>query len=174
MWAGLAVAAFIGFLKYRSQIVNFLRQLWAELLAMLNDLFGRRKPRAADVAEPKVHEPPRPFAAFRNPFYSGTAARMSPEQLVRYTFEALEAWSFERAAARGCEQTPLEFAETLGERFPALIQDARQLARTYSQMVYARTAPTRECLPILQRLWEEMSRGAAPAGSGRSAAALPG
>jgi len=171
MWAGLAVAAFIGFLKHRSQVLNFLRQLLAELLALLNDLFGRRKPRAADVAETKAHEPPRPFAAFRNPFYSGTAGRMSPEQLVRYTFEAQEAWSFERAAARGREQTPLEFAETLSERFPALGQDARQLARLYSQMVYARTAPSRECLPILQHLWEEMSRSIAPAGS-RSPAAL--
>lgn len=164
MWAGLALAAFIAFVKYRSQVLNFLRQLWAEFLALLNDLFGRPTGRASDVSEPAVREPPRPFAAFRNPFDAGTAGRMSAEQLVRYTFEALEAWSFERAAARRREETPLEFAESLSVRFPALTADVRQLARIYSQMAYARTAPSRDCLATLQRLWDEMSRTTAPGG----------
>jgi hypothetical protein len=158
MWAVLAAAAFIGFLVYHKQVMAFVRQLWAELLSMFNNLFGSRKTRASDVQEAEVDEPPRPFSAYRNPFYAGKAGRISPDQLVRYTFDALEAWSFERAAARRREETPLEFAESLSQRFPAIASDARQLARVYSQMIYARTAPSRDSLPVLQRLWEEMSR----------------
>ena len=130
--------------------------------------------RGADAVESELREPPRPFAAFRNPFYSGTANRMSPEQLVRYTFEALEAWSFERGAARRREETPMEFAEALSQRFPGLAQDARQLARLYSQLVYARTNPTRECLPVLQRLWDEMSRSVERVDRGRPPATVRG
>ncbi|HEX7378134.1 MAG TPA: DUF4129 domain-containing protein [Pirellulales bacterium] len=158
LWVGLALAALVGFLKYRSQVTGFVRQLWAELLSLLNDLFGGRKIRAGDATEEERSEPPRPFAAFRNPFDAGNAERISPDQLVRYTFEALEAWTFERAAARRQAETPLEFAAALNQRFPALANDARQLALIYSQMVYARTPPTRESLPVLRRLWAEMSR----------------
>lgn len=71
---------------------------------------------------------------------------------MRYTFEALEAWGYERQSARRLEETPLEFAEELSDRYPALGQEARQLARLYSQMVSARTNPSRDCLPLLQRL----------------------
>lgn len=157
MWALLAMAASFAFLRYRTQVIVFLRQLWAELLAVLRDLFGPKKPRAEDRPEAERREPPRPFAAFRNPFSSGQAKRLPPEQLVRYTFEALEAWSFERQAARRPEETPLEFAETLNARFPALAPDARQLARFYSQLVYARSNPSRDCLPLLERLWGQLS-----------------
>jgi hypothetical protein len=158
MWALFAAAAFVGFLWYRRQVLEFLRGLWAELLALLSDLFGRKKSRAPDRVATETREPPRPFAAFRNPFFSGNVGRISPEQLVRYTFEALEAWAFERRAARRADETPLEFADALDDRFPSLADDARQLARLYSHVLYARTKPTRECLPLLQRLWEEMSR----------------
>ncbi|HVA45735.1 MAG TPA: DUF4129 domain-containing protein [Pirellulales bacterium] len=160
MWGALAVAAIIGFLRYREQVIAFLRQLWAELLALWGELFGGRKTKSADVADPERLEPPRPFAAFRNPFASGKDDRLPPEQLVRYTFEALDAWAFEHQAARRLDETPLEFADAVGDRHPALAQDTRQLARLYSQMVYARTNPTHDCLPLLRRLWDEMTRRA--------------
>jgi hypothetical protein len=160
MWSVLAVAAVIGFLMYRKQVIDFLRRLWAELLTLLNELFGRRQPRSADRAETETREPPRSFAAFINPFNSGKAQRIAPEQLVRYTFEALEAWAFERREARRPEDTPIEFAEALNERFPEVAHEARQLARLYSQMLYARSTPKRDCLPMLQRLWDELSRPA--------------
>jgi hypothetical protein len=158
MWGLFAAAALVGFLWYRQQVIGFIRALWAELLALLSDMFGQKR-RLPDRPS-ETREPPRPFAAFRNPFLSGQAGRASPEQLVRYTFEALEAWAFERQAARRADETPLEFADALDDRFPALADDARQLARLYSHMLYARTKPTRESLPVLQRLWDEMSRPA--------------
>jgi hypothetical protein len=158
LWLLFAVAAVIGFVIFRKQVTDFVRRLWAELLALLDELFGRKKLRSADRVQVETREPPRPFAAFHNPFNSGKASRVAPEQLVRYTFEALEAWAYERRAARRPEETPLEFADALNERFPDLARDAHQLARLYSQMLYARTNPTRECLPMLQRLWDELSR----------------
>ena len=167
MWGLFAAAAFVGFLWYRQQVLNFLRSLWAELLALLSELFGHKR-KSSDQPAAETREPPRPFAAFRNPFLSGNAGRIAPEQLVRYTFEGLEAWAFERQAARRADETPMEFADTLDDRFPALAGDARELARLYSHMLYARTKPTRECLPLLQRLWEEMSRATRQYSAARS------
>ncbi|HVX15897.1 MAG TPA: DUF4129 domain-containing protein [Pirellulales bacterium] len=174
MWAVLAVAAIVGFIMYRSQVIAFVRKLWAELLAVLGELFGRRRAHSTDAVESETFEPPHPFSAFRNPFHSGKVSHLSPDQLVRYTFDALEAWTFERGAARRREETPLEFAEALRRRFPQLAADVRQLARLYSELVYARTSPGRDCLPVLQRLWEEMSRAGQRPDGGAAEAAVAG
>ena len=48
----------------------------------------------------------RRFADFSDPFAAGTAGRYPPEELVRYTFEALEAWARDNGQPRLPEQTP--------------------------------------------------------------------
>jgi hypothetical protein len=78
-----------------------------------------------------------PFAAFSNPFADGTADGRSPEDLVRYSFEALEAWAGDRDADRRADETPIEFANRLGEPFPWLREDGRRLAVLVARMAYA-------------------------------------
>lgn len=161
----MAAAAIYGFLRYRQQVLSFMRQLWQELLAMLNDWFGVKRT-AADVAEAESEPaPPRPFAAFRNPFASGAAARTSPDQLVRYTYEALEAWAFEQGLARRAEETPLEFAQSLGTRFPDLAADTREVAQLFARITYARASLSRDCLPLLERFWRRLQTDTVPLGS---------
>ena len=63
---------------------------------------------------PESAEPPRPFVTFRDPFATGEADGMSPAELVRYSFDAMNAWAFERGHGRRPGETPLEFAERLG------------------------------------------------------------
>ena len=46
-----------------------------------------------------------PFAAYEDPFATGAARRMTPAELVVYTFEALEAWGREQVIERPPEQT---------------------------------------------------------------------
>ncbi len=159
MYAAMAAAALYGFLRYRRQVLEFLRNLWEELKAIFSGLFGRKPvPKAAEQAE--APPPPRPFAAFQDPFASGAAARSSPDQLVRYTFEALQAWAFERDAARRPDETPIEFASHLGAAAPHVAADVRELARLYSQITYARGTLSPDCLPALRRLWQQMRRPA--------------
>jgi hypothetical protein len=85
---------------------------------------------------------------------------MPPAQLVRYTFEALEAWARERVVARPPEQTPLEFAHELGQRVPALAKDVASTAELYVRVAYARKNPSREAVEVLERLWRRMGMGA--------------
>ena len=43
---------------------------------------------------------------------------MTPEELVAYSFDALEVWAAERGMARLPDVTPLEFARSLGGTTP--------------------------------------------------------
>lgn len=155
MYAAMAAGALYGFLRYRRQVLEFLRNLWEELKVIFSGLFGR-KPAPQIKEQADAPPPPRPFAAFQDPFVSGAAARSSPDQLVRYTFEALQAWAFERDAARRPDETPIEFASQLGVAAPHLAADIRELARLYSQITYARRTLSPDCLPALRRLWQQM------------------
>jgi hypothetical protein len=155
----LALVALYIVIRHWSRFVEILAQLWAELLS----LFGfKQEPEGGAPAE--KDSPPtvemRPFAAFEDPFFSGAAQRMPPAQLVRYTFEALEAWARERVVARPPEQTPLEFAQELGRRVPALANDVSSTAELYVRVAYARKNPSREAVEVLERLWRRMGMGA--------------
>jgi len=156
MYGVMLAAAIFGFIRYREQVLAFLRQMLEELKSIWNDLFGRKHPAEASAGAEEPRPIPRPFAAFADPFANGAAARSTPDQLVRYTFAALEAWAFERGAARRPEATPHEFAQQLGNRSAELAADVQSLANLYAQITYARGSLSPECLPTLKRLWRRL------------------
>ena len=100
------------------------------------------------------------FSAFADPFVTGQARGQSPKELVRYTFAALEAWARERQLPRGVEQTPHEFAQQLGQYFPALARDTAFLAELYARFAFSPEMLSRPNLEPLRQLWQTMSRAA--------------
>ena len=121
IYAAIAVVVFLLVTKNWSAIKeglgNFLdqlRNLWASLFG------GKQAIAAAKLSEAESESavgPSRPrFAAFQNPFGTGQAGKMSAEELITYTFEAMEAWATERGVERPLDQTPLEFAREIGEQ----------------------------------------------------------
>jgi hypothetical protein len=157
VYGAIAIFAFILARRHWPQIRDALAQFWAELLK----LFGQRREANQPVSEGKNPLAAElAFSTYQNPFFSGAAGRMSPAQLVRYTFEALEAWSREQIVARRPEQTPLEFAQELSRRDPALAKDVTNAAELYVRVAYARRNPSRESVDALERLWRRMGMGA--------------
>jgi len=157
IYAALAIAAIVLLIRHWSRFIEMLAKFWADLLAAFGGKRGDERDAAADTgAAPATVVR---FAAFENPFFSGAAGRMPPAQLVRYTFEALEAWARERVVARPPEQTPLEFAQELGRRDPALAKDVTSTAELYVRVAYARKNPSRESVAVLERLWRRMGMG---------------
>ena len=128
------------------------REFWARL-------FGRHTA-AADQAADSEAGPRgpgfRPFSDFADPFASGRADRWSADELVRYSFEALEAWAREHGWARGPEQTPHEFAGQIGDRVHSLSQDVRRLADLYCRVAYAPETLPRKSVAPLKQLWQEL------------------
>jgi len=137
-WSGLLAAL--------KQILRELAELWASL-------FDRNKREIASVARNRNVARARPFSAFENPFATGAAKRMTTEKLVRYSFEALQAWAFEFGLPRQTQQTPIEFARVVGESFPEIASEALQLAGLYSMIAYAGSRSTPDSAEILERLW---------------------
>jgi len=127
-------------------VVRFLARSsgwFRDLLAFLQRLFGRESPEqpVADWPEEVSAEPPRPFADYPDPFLTGLADRWPAERLVRYSFDALQSWAWERNLARRPQETPLEFVQRVGVAVPELAAPARRLGELYARVCFARQVP---------------------------------
>lgn len=159
----LIFAILIGVVVYylwrsRGELLQALKDLlrgWREFWARL---FGGRSPapEQAGAAEGPRARPERPFSDYPNPFSTGLEHRFSPDELVQYSFEALEAWGREHGCPRAPDQTPHEYAQQLGARVESLAQDVRRLADLYCRVAYApRTLPRSRTAP-LEPLWRQL------------------
>jgi len=159
-----------GYWLWRSwdKVVAGFRELLDGLRSLLDRLFGAKKPSEAVDEEPEAPEAReafRPFSAFDDPFAGGMAARCSPGELVRYSFEALEAWAREQGWPREPEQTPHEFAQHVGTRATSLARDARCLADLYCSLAYAHGRLPEASVEHVRRFWRQLG----PVASARSA-----
>lgn len=155
-------------LRFLANFTGWARSLLDALRAFWESLFGPRGEQAetAEADEAAPRRAPRPFRTYANPFASGAAQGMSPDELACYSFEALEAWAWEHDLARGPDETPLEFAERLGGELPALDAEARRLAGLYARVAYARGRLTPAALPPLREFWQRLDAVAAQSVSG--------
>jgi hypothetical protein len=143
-------------LRFLANFTHWAKRLLASLQRFWDGLFGwwrhGRLPEAA-LDEPESAAPPAPFASFRDPFLTGAAERMSPAELVRYSFDALLAWAAERGLERRPGETPLEFVERVTLDFPALERTAQEVVNLYLALAYARRVPAAERLEGLRKFW---------------------
>jgi hypothetical protein len=150
------VALIFGLYRYGSVLLQALLDLLASLFGGL--WIEKREKRAKDVAavvsEPVL--PPRPFSSFGNPFDNGFAQRFSPNDLVIYSFEALEAWAYEHNLARSPHETPTEFVRRLGETRVDLRPDATRLVGFFVTIVYGQRGFKEDVLPPLEQFWRAL------------------
>jgi hypothetical protein len=144
--------------KNRAELLAALRDFRQMLTDLWNRLFGGKAREAAEaVAEEVGKQRPLPrFADYKDPFASGVAGRYRPEELVQYTFEALEAWARDTGHSRLPDQTPHEFARCLGTEASSLSADATYLAELYCQVAYAHASPAAASVGRLSQLWQGM------------------
>jgi hypothetical protein len=168
-WIVFAVIAVVvvvfllrGGLRYLANFFDWARRLLESLQAFWEGLFGRREA-AAGGEEGEGEErraAPRPFRFYRNPFHDGRAEQMSPAQLVRYSFEALEAWAFEHDLPRMTDETPIEFADRVGGDAPVLEVEAKRLAALYARVLYAKGGLPANWRAVVEQFWEKMGAAA--------------
>jgi uncharacterized protein DUF4129 len=137
---------------------------WAQFLKELAEFWrrlfgGKPTPDEETVAEEERKPAPRPFADFADPFTTGMASRYSPDELVKYTFEAVEAWARENGFPRGPEQTPHEFARQLAGAAKPLEGNSRTLADLYCYVAYAPGRLRAERTKALAQLWQQLRSG---------------
>ena len=152
----LALAGLAGWWLFRQRdlIFQITRSFVAALTRFFKDLFRFGSPRDEPTATAKKTQPGRRlFAAYRNPFLAGKNASWTLEQLVLYSFEALQAWAEEQGIKPRPEQTAREFCVELGNRFPDIISELNQLSFLYSRAAYGMSTPTDYDLEPVKRLW---------------------
>jgi hypothetical protein len=154
---GILICVGLFFLwKNWAAVCNFFARLWNELLS----LFGRSpKDLAVDEASDQEDEPVapvRPFSAFANPFRSGAANQVSTTELVRYTFEALQAWAYENDCGRSPSQTPMEFGKRLQNQELSFASEANEVSQLYARVAYASHHPTDSNIRTVEKLWRKL------------------
>jgi hypothetical protein len=159
---GLVVLFFVlkSGLQFLANFTNWIKNLLDALRAFWERLFGGAKREGASAGDAEQGEAetarPRPFASFQNPFTDGRADHLPPDEVVRYTFVALQSWAWERGLARQPQETPLEFAGRIGLEMPGLDADARRLAALYARAVYARGTLPASSLGAVRQFWEKL------------------
>jgi hypothetical protein len=162
-YAALLLAGLVYAWIYRQELLAAWRKLLEELRELWAGWFGGRP--SAEEAAPMVSVPvPRPFAAYADPFLTGAAARMSGADLIRYTFEATQAWARERECPRQPEQTPLEFAATIETAEPGFGGSIRSLAGWYSQLAYAPKSEWRGSRETIRQIWSGLGESSGVVG----------
>jgi len=156
----VAIYLFRHGLRYFANFMTWAQKLLAALDAFWQRLFGWWKPQGEsahdELEQAKKEPPPRPFSSFANPFRDGAVRNRSPEELVRYSFEALEAWGREHDLSRTPEETALEFARRIGQSTPPLDADVKRLAGLYVWAAYAQGSLGQTSIPTLQQFWERL------------------
>jgi hypothetical protein len=168
----LAIAAYFIW-RHWEKVRAFLVQFFNEMRELWDKLFGRKSQvgeEAAAAAEGPKARPPRPFSDFADPFAAGLATRWSTNELVKYSFEAFEAWAREHDCPRPPDQTPHEFAALVAAREAPLARDARNLADLYCHAAYAKDSLPDSSVAHMKQLWQNLHAGASdrtPATYGR-------
>jgi Domain of unknown function (DUF4129) len=153
-YLAIAIVVVVFAYIYRKELLA----AWNKLLAELRELWARWfgvKPSAELAEAARLAAPPRTFSSYADPFASGMAARVPLPELVRYSFEALEAWGRDHTSPRATGQTPHEFAQQLGDLDNSVSREVRQLADLYCQIAYARSLPAGG-IEVVRGFWQRM------------------
>jgi hypothetical protein len=135
-------------LEWLQAILNVWRDLWSLLL-------GRRPHDEEQTASAPLPRH-KSFADYSDPFAAGIAGRYSPVELVRYSFEALDAWARDNGFPREPDQTVHDFARQIAQHVDSLAAPAATLAESYSWAAYSpRTLPT-DTLNRLRTFWQAL------------------
>jgi hypothetical protein len=160
VYAAIVLGALYACWRFRAEIAATIREFLAALAEFWSRLTGGK--RAYGIAtqnEVEIKIPPAPFSSFADPFATGISGRYSIQELVRYSFDAFEAWGREHGCPREPDQTPHELARDVGNLNAFIRSDAHNLAELYARAAYARgeLPPTSE--DQLRQIWRAMRAG---------------
>jgi hypothetical protein len=155
----ITIAILIGVVAYyamnhRDELVK----LWREFLKWWNGLWGiRDDDTLPDVEQSQANRPTRrAFASFANPFRRG--GKLELAEIIRYTFDAMEAWGAERGLERKGETTAEVYVRALGALLPKNKEDLAGFSNAYTRLAYAGNRPVSLDPAVIQRIWQSMEQ----------------
>ena len=82
---------------------------------------------------------------------------MTPQELVQYSFGALESLGNELGIERQNDHTPNEFSEAMAKHIVPLGSSTLRLGKHYSLAAYAPTLLNKNCVEDLKKFWQQLS-----------------
>jgi hypothetical protein len=158
-YVAAAVVVIVLIWRYRRELAAAIADILRQLRELLARLFGG-KPLSTAAGEEEsatVRRRERSFAEFRNPFVTGDYRRLPPEELVRYTFDAFEAWARDGGYPRSADQTPTELVRAAAAPGTAVHDEARRMLRLYSDVAYGSAAIEAPAAHSLRGFWALLS-----------------
>ena len=145
-------------IRQRDLILQIARSVLAALAQFFRDLFqlGSRVKRTTVKREERTPRQ-RPFAAYLSPFLTGKDKSWTAEQLILYSYEALQAWAMEQGIQSQPQQTAREFCLRLGETFPDAAAELNRLSFLYGHAAYGNAVPAGCDLEPVRKLWHYLS-----------------
>jgi Domain of unknown function (DUF4129) len=159
MVVGIAILIY-GLIRYYRDLIQVLLALLKAILGVFGFSWSSEQPKAQAEAAAAQEPPPRPFSSYPNPFDAGMDQQLTPDDLIIYSFEALEAWAYEKEVARSLHETPTEFVARIGERQPELGPDAARMVSYFVAIIYGRRGFGPEVLPQLRQFWLALEQAA--------------
>ena len=131
--------------------------MWNGFWEWLSHLFAGTVPEEEELPIQEIAESvvrPQPFTTFRNPFQGELT--MTPKEVIRYSFQALESWAYEAGIRRQDDQTPNEFTREIASNIESIGSSVEQLGRLYSLAAYAPDRIDESNLPDVQLFWTQL------------------
>jgi len=140
-------------------ILQAIRAFIEAVKAFLAGLFGTAGPKkpAATTAFAPASVPSRPFANYRNPFATDAGHSWPPEQVIVYTYEAVQAWARERGIEFPPQQTAREFCADLGAKHPEIGWELGRLTFYYAHAAYGTHLPVNYDVEPIREIWRHIS-----------------
>ena len=139
-----------------AQMVRSFVAALAQFFRGLLDIGLSRKRRGAGQAGWEAPER-RAFAAYENPFVTGRDRTWSPEQLILYSYEALQVWAEKQGVKQLPQQTAREYCHALSVKFPKVDSELNRLSVLYGHAAYGTRIPEDCDLESVKRLWRHLS-----------------
>jgi hypothetical protein len=143
--------------QYRAELLAAWQKLLAELRALWERWFGKHPSQTVQAEPAVVLPPPKTFADFADPFLTGAANSLSPLDLLRYTFAALQAWGRDQGCPRQENETPHEYVERLENLAPHLAEAAKRVVDYYALAAYARGRLPPQSVEAARALWQQFA-----------------
>ena len=151
----------IGFwiFRHRELLLQMARSFWDALRQFFRDLlsFGGNWNRPPAPPTDPTTPQWQPFTAYQNPFLTGNDRGWTPEQLILYTFEALQSWSVQQGQKPAPEKTAREFCHDLTSLHPEQTDALRQLGFLHGHAAYATGVPPGTDVEFLRSLWQYLT-----------------
>jgi hypothetical protein len=154
--AALVIGGWI--IRRRHMLLEMIRSIIAAITEFFRRFLAYNPARKAAKQIEAAPPPARfsSFAEYKNPFFAAKDHAMPPEQIMIYSYEAVQVWAIEQGVAPRPEETAREFCSRLSEHHPDLDSHLSQLARLYAHAAYGTKLPPDSDLEPIKELWRQL------------------